>query len=425
MTTAGHPSTSGPAPQADALGSSRAPSRRELLRFAGALGIGSALAASSCTRATAGGVASPSGAPSQVPTRPFGRSGEHVSALALGGYFDALNNQAFLAEALALGVTYWETTLSFGGRGYGEYFRRHPQARARVFLLAKTNGASTEQMNQELHATLSDVGTTHIDFFTIGSLRDGSLLTPAVRRWVEVTKASGKIRHFGFSTHTNMEECLTLASQLGWIDGVLTTYNYRLMHRPAMQRAIDACAERGIAITAIKSQALETNPAATIGEESEAASQALSRQLASGRDPFAARLHAIWDNPQITSVCSMMTDSRTLGANARASFAREPATPLRGASARGSVAAPSRRYCAGCASVCEGALPAPLPVADVMRYLMYARSYSDRERAHREFAALPPSVRAALAAQDYRLAEQRCPEQLPIARLIREAVHQL
>jgi predicted aldo/keto reductase-like oxidoreductase len=412
-------------------------SRRQLLRAAGALGIGSALAATGCASSGANAgeshVASPADGPAQVPTRPFGRSGERVSALALGGYFDALANQDLLADALALGVNYWETTLSFGGKGYGEYFRRHPEHRQRVFLLAKTNGASTEQMEQDLRTTLADVGTSHVDFFIIGSIRDGSLLTPEVQRWVEMAKATEKIRYFGFSTHSNMEECLLLASRLSWIDGVLTTYNYRLKHRPAMREAVDACAERGIAITAIKSQALDTNPEATIGEDTDEATEALRGHLAAGRDLFQARLQAVWENPQISSICSMMTDRGLLRANARAALGESgtAGAALAGAGAlglgglAGGAPRPSRRYCAGCASVCEGTLGAPLPVADVMRYLMYARSYGDRERARREFAALPAEVRVALSRQDYRLAEQRCPEQLPIGRLMREATLEL
>ena len=192
-----------------------------------------------------------------------------------------------------------------------------------------------------------------------------------------------------------------------------------------MHRAVDACASRGIAVTAIKSQALETNPVASIGEETEAASECLRLHLSSGHDLFQARLRAVWDNPQIASVCSMMTDSNILRANARAALGT-PGWSRDGAGAAAQTSAPpSRRYCAGCASVCEGALRAPLPVADVMRFMMYARGYGDSARAHRELAALSPAVRAALAQQDYELAERRCPEQLPIARLVHEALGQL
>lgn len=50
-------------------------------------------------------------------------------------------HQELLAQAVDQGVTYWETALSVGGKGYGEYFRRHAGHRDKVFLLAKTQGA--------------------------------------------------------------------------------------------------------------------------------------------------------------------------------------------------------------------------------------------------------------------------------------------
>jgi predicted aldo/keto reductase-like oxidoreductase len=343
--------------------------------------------------------------------------------LALGGYFDALANQLLLEQAMELGITYWETTLRWGGKGYGAYFKRHPANRSKVFLLAKTQGTSPEQMDADLTTALTDIGTPYVDFFIIGSMRDGSLLTHDARRWADSAKAKGKIRYFGFSTHSNMEESLTLASGLGWIDGVMTTYNYRLMHQPRMQRAIEACARQGIALTAIKSQALETNPEAKIGEETPAAARALRQFMDRGQDLFQARLQAVWANPDISSVCSMMTDPSSLKGNAAASWQRGGPSDLSALTTEAKRTA--QRYCAGCASVCESTLAQQVPIADVMRYLMYARSYGDRPRARMSFASLPPEVRATLNQHDYSLAEQRCPQHLPISRLMADAQYEL
>src|SRR5262245_7664455 len=58
----------------------------------------------------------------EVPTRPFGRTGVEISMLTLGGYFDAIENASLLDRAFALGVRSWETTLQWGGKGYGAYF---------------------------------------------------------------------------------------------------------------------------------------------------------------------------------------------------------------------------------------------------------------------------------------------------------------
>ena len=60
-----------------------------------------------------------------------------------------------------------------------------------------------------------------------------------------------------------------------------------------------------------------------------------------------------------------------------------------------------------------------------MRYLMYYNSYGDRDRARGLFAQIPGNVRNRLLSLDYRLAEARCPQRLPIGRLVAEAVSKL
>jgi len=47
----------------------------------------------------------------------------------------------------------------------------------------------------------------------------------------------GRIRLFGFSPYSTMEECMLGAAKLGWIDGIIVTCNYRIMNRDGMRRA--------------------------------------------------------------------------------------------------------------------------------------------------------------------------------------------
>jgi uncharacterized protein len=56
---------------------------------------------------------------------------------------------------------------------------------------------------------------------------------------------------------------------------------------------------------------------------------------------------------------------------------------------------------------------------------MYARSYGDIDRARAELRALGTVCHEALARADYRAAEARCPQRLPIARLMRDAQRDL
>ncbi len=85
----------------------------------------------------------------------------------------------------------------------------------------------------------------------------------------------------------------------------------------------------------------------------------------------------------------------------------------------------SSDYCTGCTRTCEAALPEPVPVGDVMRYLMYSRSYNDPSRAKAEFGRMNARVRQRLAAVDYTEAEKQCPQGLRIGRLVAEAIKEL
>jgi hypothetical protein len=60
-------------------------------------------------------------------------------------------------------------------------------------------------------------------------------------------------------------------------------------------------------------------------------------------------------------------------------------------------------------------------VGDVMRALMYHRSYGDQELARTVFRQLPETARRGMAGFDYAAAERACPHGLPIAQWMREA----
>jgi hypothetical protein len=82
-------------------------------------------------------------------------------------------------------------------------------------------------------------------------------------------------------------------------------------------------------------------------------------------------------------------------------------------------------YCAGCTAICEPAIGYLAPIGDVMRCLMYSRSYADRKQARAVFRELPPETRRRLATIDYTAAESRCPQRLAIGRLLRQAAREL
>ena len=82
-------------------------------------------------------------------------------------------------------------------------------------------------------------------------------------------------------------------------------------------------------------------------------------------------------------------------------------------------------YCTGCAYICERTINYEVPVTDVMRYLMYGRCYGELERAKSAFKGLPLEVRKRMGNMNYKEAERKCPQGLPIGRRMREAVIEL
>jgi predicted aldo/keto reductase-like oxidoreductase len=188
-----------------------------------------------------------------VPKQAFGNSGIKISKLCLGGgSFVLTDSEALLDEALKYGVDCWEI-VSFTGKAYGEYFKKHPEIREKIFLTGKVYSTDPVVMQEQLNKLLKDNGTSFVDFLSIHQIDDINVLSNDVRKWVEKVKKEKKIRFFGFSTHKNMDACLDGASILGWIDGILTFYNYRMRNIKSMEDALVKCHEKGIGIFAIKS----------------------------------------------------------------------------------------------------------------------------------------------------------------------------
>ena len=395
-------------------------SRRDFVKTLGVVGVGSmvgasqALAQSNAPAATAAPV---SVKPVKIPTRKFGRTGVPVSMLALGGIFDIESNQFVLKQALDWGVTYWDTAAGYNGGksegGIGMYLEKNPQARRDIFLVTKYDGGG---MTQALNQSLERLKTDYIDMYCLHGLNNTSKLDDDTKAWVAKAKADKKIRFFGFSTHSNMESCLQEAAKLGWIDGIMLKYDFRLMHTDAMKAAMDAATKAGIGLTAMKTQ--NKSPIAT---ETEADLKLGGHFIKRGFTQQQAKLKAVWENPQIASICSQMPNLTVLQSNIAAALDKTSLTAADHAALREYAEATQSRHCAGCAQFCEAAPGHQVPVSDVMRALMYHRSYGDPELARTVFRQLPEAARRGLAGFDYAAAERACPHGLPIAQWMREA----
>jgi len=391
-------------------------SRRDFIKTAGITGAGSLLV-------PAIQLAEADDKTLQVPTRPFGKTGANVSILSLGGMFNIAANQMLMKQAMKWGVTYWDTADCYqrgSENGIGKYFKKYPEDRRRVFLVTKSDARSPKGMTKLLDRSLGKMQTSYIDLYFVHGIRSIDELDESTKAWAEKAKAAGKIRFFGFSTHSNMEECMLEAAKLGWIDGIMMTYNYRLMHTDRMKRAVDACVKAGIGMTAMKTQG-----GGSVKTDTDAELKMAGQFLQKGFTDAQAKLMAVWQNPNIASICSQMPNMTILMANATAATGKAQLSSMDRKLLQQYAQDSLADYCAGCAAICESAVTGDVPIGKVMRYLMYSRSYGDHDRACRRFRNIVPGIRRRIADLDYSLAEQRCPQKMQIGRLMREAGKEL
>ena len=404
-------------------------SRRDFLKNIGAAGALSLMLPSLAKGDDSSGSTTPAKLP--LPTRPFGKTGIAVSMLALGGSFDTEQSQLLLRQALNLGVTYWETAEGYrNGRsekGFGNYFKRYPQDRQKVFLSTKTASRRPEEMTIALQESLLRLNTSYVDLYLwhrVDSLE--SNYSRSIRNWVEKMKGEGKIRLFGFSTHQDIEISMMTAARLGGIDGIQMSYNFRTMHSDSMKKAVAACSDAGIGLTAMKTVGNESRDrfqGAPQMTETEMArlTQLAGHFLSKGFSDIQARLMAVWQNPQISSICSYMPGMAILESNVSAALNTDKFTRSDMRLLNQYARATASGYCAGCAAVCTTAVEGDVPIHDVMRYLMYYHGYGEKDRAIALFRELSPETRIRLLRTDYTRAENLCPRKMAIGRLMRRA----
>lgn len=392
-------------------------SRRDFLKAAGAVSVGSILTGfDPLTEASEGS--------QKVPARPFGKTGINVPILAFGGSLDTSMSLLVLRQAFNWGVTYWDTANTYmGGKsetGIGKYFEKYPEDRKRIFLVTKSHAWTLNGLSRDLDLSLERMRTDYIDLFFIHSVRSINDLDDETKKWADKKKSQGKIRFFGFSTHSNMEACMLGASKLDWVDGIMMRYNFRLMHTDEMKRAVEACTKAGIGLTAMKTQG-----GGQVNTSSDTELKLAGRFLQKGFTDAQSKLKAVWDNPNISSICSEMPNMTILMSNVAAALDKTKLSTLDMELLRQYARESRSHYCAGCADICESSIQGNVPISDVMRCLMYARSYGNPQRAKIRFQKLPEITRRQITLTDYSLAEQRCPQKMAISKLMKEAVDEL
>jgi hypothetical protein len=367
----------------------------------------------------------------QVPVRKLGKTGVKIPVLSLGTMFNLIDNQIILRSTLKWGVNYWDTAHNYGGGnselGVGKFLKDNPQVRKDLFIATKASGANTiDKIEERLQTSLKRMNIDYIDLYHAPHGASGPAdFTDELKQWAESAKKRKLIRFFGFTVHKNMADCLLAAAKLDWIDAIMSSYNFRFMQDDKIRAGIDACYKAKIGLIAMKTTGKTTIQWAKQTLETEADKKLIEHLLQKGYTQEQATIKLALEDERISGACVGMENVAVLTANVAAVLDKTKLTQADFEVFKEYADATCSGYCAGCAEICDSALPDAPYVSDIMRYMMYYNSYGKKDWARELFAEIPCDVKNRLLTIDYSAAEARCPQHLPIGKLVSEAVSKL
>jgi len=187
--------------------------RRRFLQAAGTLGAGAALAA---RLPSAADPPDKKDADGGIPRRPFGKAGDKVSILGVGGHHlgdlptvdDAV---AFIHEAIDAGVNFFDNCWEYHNGKSEDWMGRGLKGRRdKVFLMTKvcTHGRGKDLALKMLDESLRRLQTDHLDLWQVHGVSfdndpDLAYAKGGVLEALDEAKKAGKVRFVGFTGHKN------------------------------------------------------------------------------------------------------------------------------------------------------------------------------------------------------------------------------
>jgi len=150
-----------------------------------------------------------------LPQRKLGNTGEKVTMLGLGGYHIGWTTEkdaeATIEAAIEGGIRFFDTAEAYGPNTseerYGKYLT--PKYRSEIFLMTKTLAKDGKTAREHLDGSLKRLNSDYLDLWqahAISSREDvDQRMSEGVFDFMMEAKASGRVRHIGFTGHTNAQ----------------------------------------------------------------------------------------------------------------------------------------------------------------------------------------------------------------------------
>lgn len=129
----------------------------------------------------------------------------------------------------------------------------------KVFIPHQQRGMPHKQAKEFFLKTMAEslkrLQTDYVDILYVHNVGTVEYLNnPGIKEALHLLKEQKKTRFIGFTTHSNMAECLNDAAQTGFYEVILTAYNYSMGDNKELIAAMKKAASKGIGLVAMKTQ---------------------------------------------------------------------------------------------------------------------------------------------------------------------------
>jgi predicted aldo/keto reductase-like oxidoreductase len=333
----------------------------------------------------------------------LGKTGLRVTRLAFGCM--TTSDPSVIERAADLGINLFDSARVYQGgnneRMVGTALKKY---RDKVYVTSKTLANAKQQALADLDTSLREMQTDHLDIWYLHSRGTVSAVNDGLLEAQNEAKKAGKIRFAGVSFHGGHAEVMPAFQALNHFDVFLISYNF------AMGNAIDPLIENarkaGIGIVAMKGLAGGVKPTVRSYVVPPEKLNLLTRAGA----PVAA-LKWVLKNKNVDTIIPSITDMDQLEENVQAMAA--PYTAKDDGLLTARLEAIKDWYCRMCGS-CDGKCARSLPVADMLRFTMYAQNYGQFSLGRDSFRALPREV-TSVRCSECSSCSVKCPNGVQVA----------
>ncbi len=351
--------------------------------------------------------------------RPFGRSGFEMSDISFG--CSGLRDPNVVRRALERGINYFDTSPDYSHasseKALGEGIREVP--RDQVFVASKfctpsghlDKDTPTEDIVRSVEDSLQRIGTDYLDVALIHAVNTvDRLMAPTFHEAFDRLKQAGKVRYLGVSSHTpDLEVVMRTAVDSGRFDMIMVAYNFA--NWPMLPGIFADAHQRGMGVVAMKTLkgAYHTQLSDFTPTERESFSQAAFKWVLS--------------NPNMSGLVVTMKDMEQIDEYLAASG--KPVTEEDVALLERYDQLTRDVYCRPGCGDCLDSCPYEVPIDDILRYQMYARSYGQEKIAMTDYARVDEERNAAQCASCAAPCESACPYDIPIRDRLTQAHREL